>query len=319
MPVETPETAHLLVLAIDHRVDVCREILGSQADQPTADERERAAALKQLVFEGLAQAIEGDVAKSHAAIWVDSDLGEAVLLRARAMALPTVVSVGRPDIEMFRLEDGGGLIEKLARLGASYAGARVPCRLGVTREERDARLSALRMLSETCRSEGPSLLLELVVLPSKNDLREDGGITEWSEKVKPLLTVEAMRELQDAGVEPSVWVVEPPVDAKAAATIAGQAHVDDRVGVSLLFAVGNEPGIEHAGSGLTPSECTAVQTAARTTGVSGLVAGPTAYFRQLALHCSREMERADAVAEIASRFGAFCGAFIRARRTSDVT
>jgi len=293
MPIETPETAHLFVLAIDHRVDLCREILGSQAEQPSADERERAAALKQLVFEGLVQAIEGGVAKSHAAIWVDSDLGEAVLLRARAMALPTVVSVARPDIETFRLEDGGGLIEKLARLGASYAGARVPCRPGTTREERDARLSALRILSETCRSKGPSLLLELVALPSENDLREDGGITEWSEKVKPLLTVDAMRELQDAGVEPSVWVVEPPVDAKAAATIAGH--------------------------GLTPSERTAVQTAARTTGVSGLVAGPTAYFRQLALHSSPEMERADAVAEIASRFGALCGAFTQARHTSDVT
>ena len=123
MPVETPETTQLFVLAIDHRVDLCREILGSQTEQPSADERERAASFKQLVFEGLAQAIESGVAKSNAAIWVDADLGEAVLLRARAMALATAVSVGRPGTEAFRLEGGAAQVVKLARLGASYAGA----------------------------------------------------------------------------------------------------------------------------------------------------------------------------------------------------
>ena len=311
--------AQLFVLAIDHRVDLCREILGSQTEQPSADERERAAGLKQLAFEGLAQAIEGAVAKSQVAIWVDADLGEAVLLRARAMALATAVSVGRPSLDTFRLEGGAGQIEKLARLGTSYAGARVPYRQGMTREEREARLSALRVLSETCRSEGPSLLLELVVVPSENDLRDNGGNADWNERIRPLLTVEAMRELQDAGVEPSIWVVEPPEDARAAATIAGQAHVDDRVGVSVLFAVGNEPGVEHTGTDLTPQERSAVETAARTTGVTGLLAGPAAYFRQLALHNSGEMERTDAVAAIASRFGALCEAFCEARRTSGVT
>jgi len=319
MPVETPETAQLFVLGIDHRVDLCREILGSQTEQPSADERERAAALKQVVFEGLAQAIEEGVAKSQVAIWIDADLGEAVLLRARAMALATAISVGRPGLEAFRLEGGAAQVEKLGLLGASYAGARVPCRPGMTREERDARLSALRMLSETCRSEGPSLLLELVVLPSENGPRGNGGIEDWNERIRPLLAVEAMRELQDAGVEPSVWVVEPPADGRAAATIAGQAHVDDRVGVSVLFAVGNEPHIEYAGAGLTPPERAAVQMAARSTGATGLLVGPAAYFRQLALYNSGETERADAVAAIASRFGALCDAFSDARRTSDVT
>ena len=319
MPVETPETAPLFVLGIDHRVDLCREILGSLAQQPSADERERAAALKQLVFEGLVQAIEGGIAKSQVAIWVDADLGEAVLLRARAMSMATAVSIGRPDMDPFRQ---GGLAEqigKLARLGTSYAGVRVPCHPSMTREERDARLSALRMVSETCRSEGPALLLELVMLPSENGLQEDGGILEWNEKVRPLLTVEAMRDLQDAGVEPRVWVVDPPAGARTAATIAAQAHLDDRVGVSVLFAVGNEPGIEHTGAGLPPPERVAVQMAARTTGVTGMLVGPSAYFRQLALHNSEEMTRADAVTAIASGFRTRCEGFSEAHRTSDVT
>ncbi len=319
MSVETPEKAPLFVLGIDHRVDLCREILESQAQQPSEDERERAAGLKQLVFDGLVQAIEGGIAKSQVAIWVDADLGEAVLLRARAMAMATAVSIGRPDMDPIRQEGLTEQIGNLARLGTSYAGVRVPCNPSMTREERDGRLSALRTLSESCRSKGPALLLELVMLPSKNGLQEDGGILEWNEKVRPLLTVEAMRELQDAGVEPSVWVVDPPAGARAAATIAAQAHLDDRVGVSVLFAVGNEPSIEHTRAGLPPPERAAVQMAARTTGVTGVLVGPSAYFRQLALHNSGEMNRADAVTAIASGFRARCEGFSEARRTSDVT
>ncbi|NQU97790.1 MAG: hypothetical protein HQ548_09125, partial [Chloroflexi bacterium] len=224
-----------------------------------------------------------------------------------------------PDMDLFRREDLAEQIGNLARLGTSYAGVRVPCRPSMTREERDARLSALRLLSETCRSEGPALLLELVMLPSENGLQEDGGIVEWNEKVGPLLTVEAMRELQDAGVEPSVWAVDPPAGARAAATIAAQAHLDDRVGVSVLFAVGNEPGVEHTGAGLPTPERAALQMAARTMGVTGMLVGPSVYFRQLALHNSGEMKRADAVTAIASGFRARCEGFSEAHRTSDVT
>ncbi|MBM3958092.1 MAG: DUF2090 domain-containing protein, partial [Gemmatimonadetes bacterium] len=304
MPADDPETAQLLVLAVDHRVDLCREILESEAEQPTAEERERAAALAHLPFEGLTLAIEGGVAKSSAVIWVDADLGEAVLLRARAMALATAVSVDRPGLETLQLEGGAGCVDRLRRFGASYAAARVPHRSGITREEQKARLSALRLLSETCRIEGPPLLLELVVLPAEDDLQRAGGVAEWNEKIRPLRTVEAMRELQDGGVEPAVWVVEATTDPRAAATIAGQAHMDDRMGVRVLFAVGNEPTVEYDGIGLTAQERSAVQTAARTIGVSGLLAGPAAYFRQLARHNSGERDRADTVADIASRLRA---------------
>jgi len=318
MTFELPGASQLFVLAIDHRVDLCMELLGCLAEQPGAGDRERAADLNRVVFEGLAQAIEEGVPKSQAAIWVDPDLGEAVQLRARAMALATAVSIGQPARDTFRIEAGTKWIKDLARFGASYAGARVAYRTAMTREEREALLSTLRMLSEACRANDQSLMLELVMRPSEADLRAHGGAEDWHRDVGPLVTVEAMRELQDSGVEPSAWVVEPPEDARAAATVAAQAHVDDRIGVSVIFALGNDPGSQDPGADLEPAFRNAVQLAARTPGVTGLLAGPAFYFRQLALYNSEQMSRADAVAEIASRFRTICDEFSTARHTSDV-
>jgi len=83
----------LFILAIDHRVDFLRELIGAQEGLPTAAERERAAQLKQVAYEGIVKAIEEGLPKSHAGIWTDTDLGEAVLLRARQMSLATAFSV----------------------------------------------------------------------------------------------------------------------------------------------------------------------------------------------------------------------------------
>ena len=85
----TTDSNPLFVVALDDRVDFCAEVL-STSGAPTAAERERAADLKRVVFEGITAAIENGLAKSRVVVWADSDLGESVLLRARAMSMATV-------------------------------------------------------------------------------------------------------------------------------------------------------------------------------------------------------------------------------------
>jgi myo-inositol catabolism protein IolC len=174
------------------------------------------------------------------------------------------------------------------------------------------------MLSEACRASEPQLMLELVEGPSASGAGDQSGAEDWHRRADPSVTVDSIRRLQDAGVEPSVWVVEPPEDARAAATIAGQAHVDDRVGVSVLFAVGNDPSTARSGADVDAWLRDTVRLAARTVGVTGLLIGPAFYFRQLALFNSEQMSRTDAVTGIASQFRALCDEFSAARRTSDV-
>ena len=81
-----------MVLAVDPRFDLFTELLTASPVHPAAAERERAAELKQVVFEGLLKAIENGVPKSQAAVWTDSDLGESILLRGRGMNLSTAAS-----------------------------------------------------------------------------------------------------------------------------------------------------------------------------------------------------------------------------------
>ena len=83
----------LFIVALDDRVDFCAELLNTSGE-PSAAEREQASDLKRVVFEGITAAIENGLAKSSVGVWADSDLGESVLLRARAMSVATVSSPG---------------------------------------------------------------------------------------------------------------------------------------------------------------------------------------------------------------------------------
>jgi myo-inositol catabolism protein IolC len=127
-----------------------------------------------------------------------------------------------------------------------------------------------------------------------------------------------MRELQDAGIEPSGWAFTPPNDMLAAATAAAQAHVDGRSGTLVLFQVGADPDPGRISNGLSRADRAVAKLAARTPGVSGVLIGPDAFFATLVRLHQKVVTREDAVTAIAGHFKKLWEVHAEARKTSDV-
>jgi myo-inositol catabolism protein IolC len=300
-----------MVIAVDHRIDLFTELLSASPVHPAAAERERAADLKQVVFEGLLKAVENGVPKSQAAIWTDSDLGESILLRGRGMNLNTMMSVERARVAEFRFEDALGFSERLSNLDVTYAAARVPYNPGEEPQVNEAQQRKLRRLSEISRSSGPRLTLELVMRPTQAQLDQSGSVAAWDENIRPGLIVQAIRELQDAGVEPDLWALRGIDNPAAMATATAQAQVDDRK-AGVLFTLGDDP------SGEPDLDQDLINLAARTPGCRGLVIGPAIYAADLTAYNAGEIERDQAAARIAERYNAAYTRYTDALRTSDV-
>lgn len=314
MPLDAPDEL-TFILAIDHRVDICTELLEAHPGQPSAAAMERAAGLKDVTFAGLVNAVEAGVPKSQVGLWSESNIGEASLLRARAVNVRTAVSIERPRVAEFQLEDALGFSNTLKRLAATYAAARVSYNPEGDIGSNQSQRLQLRRITEISRNEGPKLMLELNVHPTEAQLEAGSKLGSWERQVRPALVVRAIRDLQDAGIEPHVWVFEPPMDSTAAATIVAQAFVDDRRSATVLFAVGNDSAMEPK----SPVHDDVAWLAARTTGVSGLVIGPAAYYRYLASYVSGDSTRDTAVAAISDRYRRLRSLFTEARRTSNVS
>jgi|TARA_B110000263_G_scaffold221858_1_gene210595 myo-inositol catabolism protein IolC len=300
-----------MVLAVDHRFDLFTELLSASPVHPAAAERERAADLKQIVFEGLLKAIENGVPMSQAAIWTDSDLGESTLLRGRAMNLNTMMSVERARVSEFRFEDALGFSERLTSLDVTYASARVPYNPGEESQVNEAQQRKLRRLSEISRSSGPRLNLELFMRPTQAQLDQSGSIEAWETDIRPGLIVQTIRELQDAGVEPDLWAFRAIDNTAAMATATAQAQVDDRKS-GVLFTLGDD---FSDGAELDQD---LIDMAARTPGCQGLVLGPVIYADALRDYNDGEIERGEASDRIAERYNAAYTSYTDALKTSDV-
>ena len=308
----------IFALGIDHRLDFCRELVGS-GERPTAAEREQAASLKQVVFDGLVQAVEGGLPKSNALVWADHDLGEGALLRARAMSLPVAVSVEKPGTGLagLSLESTADAWSALTRLDTPFAGVRTPYNFADETPVKQDVQEQLRALASKCKEAARKLVIELTPRPTAGQLAGAGGTL--TPVLRAQLLLEAMRELQDSGVEPSVWVVAPPQEALAAATVSAQAHVDGRTGVTVLFEVGAEPDPGQITMGPSKADRAMARLAARTAGTGGMLVGPDAYFATLARLHQGLVTRPDAVSSIGSHLKKLWELFDEARRKSEVS
>lgn len=288
-----------LFVALDDRVDLCADIL-AVTGEPTAAEREQAATLKRVVFDGITTAIENGLAKSGVGLWADSDLGESVLLRAKAMSMTTASSPGSG-------------VHSLGRLNVDYTAVQLTLNPDGPKEVRIELLERLKIVSDKARDESIPMMIELDTVPTAAQIEIYGGSAE----ARAMLLLMAVQQLQDAGVEPDIWAFEPAADDAFTEAIAAQAHLDDRKCVVLL-AVAGELATGQIGNSLGENEKHTVELAARTLGISGVLIGPGAYYRHLVQLNEGIIGRDEAVGVIASHLGDIGQIYEKSRTASEV-
>jgi myo-inositol catabolism protein IolC len=293
------ETEPIYFVALDDRVDICAEVLATTGE-PTAADREHAADLKRVVFDGIITAIEHGLAKSSVGLWADSDLGESVLLRAKAMSMTTASSPGSGP-------------HSLGKLNVDYTAVQLTFNPDGPEEAHEELLTRLKIVSDKAKDESVPLLIELDTVPTETQIEMYSTVSD----ARAMSLLSAIQQLQNAGVDPAVWAFEPAEDDVFTSAIAAQAHLDDRTN-KVLLVVSGELAAGQIGSDLIEDEKQVVQLAARTHGVSGVLVGPGFYFRHLVQLQEGIIERSEATDVIASHLSEISGIFEKSRSTSEV-
>ena len=288
------------LLALDDRVEFCADVL-SKGDSPSAATREEAANLKRVVFDGVTKAIENGVQKSELGLWADTDLGESVLLRARAMSLTTASSPGKGS-------------HSLGKLRVDYTAVQLTLNPDGPEEARKELLARLKTVSDRAREEHVPLLIELNSLPTATQVEMYGGRAE----AQGMLVLMAMQQLQDAGIAPAVWAFEPTQDDDVfTEAIAAQAALDDQKSKVLLVIDGSLSS-GRIGTGIDSSDQRVIELAAKTPGIAGVLVGPGAYYRHIVRYSEDLIERDEAVDTIAEYLTDISDIFARSRAASEV-
>jgi myo-inositol catabolism protein IolC len=272
----------------------------------TPEQTAQIAAAKQVIYDGFKAAVAAGVPKEKAGILVDEQFGAAILRDAAEQGYITACPAEKSGQEEFEFEYGEEFAKHIEAFHPTF------CKVLVRYnpegdEELNRRQSVhLRQLSEYLQNQRRSLFMfELLVPPEKAQLDKlKGDKKAYDLEVRPGLMVEAIRQLQDAQVEPDVWKVEGldlRSDCEKIVAVARQGG-RDQVGCIVL---GRGESDEKVREWLT--------TAAGVPGFIGFAVGRTDFWEPLVNYRANKMTREAAVAEIARHYRELVSLFESAR------
>jgi 5-dehydro-2-deoxygluconokinase len=248
----------LYLLPFDHRGSFQTGLFGWKPPLTDAQTAEIAGA-KQIIYDGFQAALAGGVPLQKAGILVDEQFGAAILRDATAKGIVTACPAEKSGQNEFDFEYGEDFAHHIEAFDPTLCKVLVRYNPEGDRALNQRQARRLKRLSETLASRGRSrFMFELLVPPEKAQLDQlKGDKKAYDLELRPRLMVEAIRELQAAGVEPDLWKIEG-LDRRedcemivAAARAGGRDHVgcivlgrgeDDRKVREWLSVAANVPG-----------------------------------------------------------------------------
>lgn len=267
----------------------------------TSDQRQAVVDSKRVIYDGFREAVMTDVPGAYAGILADEEFAAEVLRDAASHGYVTVLSTERSGSEEFELEYGSEFAKHIESFRPTFAKALVRYN-----PEGDAALnkrqtSQLRLLSDYCRTVGQKFMFELLIPPTPaQQARASSDGISYEGRIRPGLVLEAIRVLQDSGIEPDIWKIEGLDLREDCARVVETARRGGRSGVGCIV-LGRAADVSKVASWL--------EVAASVPGFLGFAVGRTTFWDAIADFLANKATRDEAVLRIAHRYAAWAGIF----------
>ena len=279
-----PNPAALYILPFDHRHSFEHGLFGFTLPLK-AGQIEQVREAKQIVYQGF---LQSEVPRGEGGILVDEQFGARILQDARQRGFITACPVEKSGQDEFDFEYGDDFAAHIEAMNPGYV--KVLVRYNPSG---DAALNArqrgkLAALSQYLQRQERRLMFELLVPPTPEQTAQT-----FDTQTRPALMVQAIRELQDAGIEPQLWKVEGVGQREDAQALVRAAQRSGRSNVNLIVL----------GRGADDTQVKAwLEVAAMTPGFCGFAVGRTTFWDALKRLLAGELSRPQAVSEIASNY-----------------
>ncbi|MEO6033140.1 MAG: DUF2090 domain-containing protein [Burkholderiaceae bacterium] len=294
----------LYLLPFDHRNSYITGMFGLEMPL-SAQQHERVSDSKRLIYAGFVQALDGGVRRDRAGILVDEEFGADLLRDAHQRGVVTAVSVERSGSDEFEFEYGDDYARHIEAFAPTFAKVLVrynPQGDAALNRRQNGRLA---QLSQYCRRAGQRFMFELLVPATEAQMkRVEGDKNAFDRQVRPALMEQAIRALQDAGVEPDVWKIEGLARRDDCERMVETARRDGRAAVGCI--------VLGRGADVTKvREWLAV--AAGVDGFIGFAVSRTSFWDAVKGFDAQTLTREQALAQIAQRFRQWVDVFEGAR------
>lgn len=220
----------LYILAFDHRGSF-RKMLGIDGT-PTDEQAELVRDVKRVIFEGAQKAIADGAPADRVGVLVDEEMGAGVARDAKAAGIKLAMPVEASGQKVFDFEYGEDFGAHIEEYDPDFS--KVLVRWNPDDDPADKGLQGERLarLGEWLHANDRKYLFELLVPASDRQMEiVDGDSKAYDTEARPYLTLEAIDEIQAAGIEPDIWKIEGLDRSASCSLLAGLTRRNGRDGV----------------------------------------------------------------------------------------
>ena len=298
----------LYILPFDHRGSFQTKMFGWKGNL-TPEQTAQVAAAKQVVYDGFKAAVAGGIPKEHAGVLVDETFGAAILRDALKQGFITSCPAEKSGQDEFDFEYGPDFGRHIDEFDPTFCKVLVRYNAEGNKDLNRRQAARLAQLSDYLHDSGRLYMFELLVPPEPAQLQRLGNDRKiYDLELRPKLMVQAIHELQDAGVEADVWKIEGIERSEDCQKVveAVRRAGRDKVGCIILGRGENDQKVRQW-----------LATAASVPGFIGFAVGRTTFWNALIDYRAGKITREAAVARIAASYSGWVGVFENARsRTS---
>ncbi len=290
-------SAALYILAFDHRGSFKKKMFGIVGREPDAVEQARLADAKRLIFEGVQKAISDGAPVESVGILVDEEMGADVARDAKSSGIRLAMPVERSGQPTFDFQYGEAFGDHIEAFDPEFSKVLVRWNPDDSDETKEIQGRRLAKLGSWLHERDRTFLFELLVPASEAQLALVGGNTDaYDTEVRPYLMLQAIDEIQTAGVEPDIWKIEGLDRAIDCDLIAKLIRRDGRDHVTAVVLGRGADGarVDHW-----------LEAGANTPGYVGFAIGRTIWWNGVEGLKDNRMSRDEAIADIAANFRHF--------------
>ena len=283
----------LFILPFDHRSSFEKGLYG-WSGALSAEQTERIARTKEVIYDGFKFALNAGLAKDRAGLLVDEQFGARILRDAAAHGFLTAMPAEKSGKAEFQFEFGTQYAAHIEQFKPTFVKVLVRYNAEDDAAMNCRQAARLKEMSDYCHSRGHLFMFELLVPATRAQLDAVAGDQDrYDRDLRPSLMVTALEQLQNAGVEPDVWKIEGMDRREDCLKIAAVARRDgrDQVGCIILGRGSNEQKVVEW-----------LRIAAGVPGFIGFAVGRTSFWEPLVEWRDGKIERQQAVERIARNY-----------------
>jgi myo-inositol catabolism protein IolC len=290
----------LYILSFDQRrsplgVSVPEEMLTPEQMGAIESAKSQIALAKYIIYDGFRAALAAGVPQSKAGVLVDELFGADILRDAIARGYHTAYPIEKVTHDEFDFEHGEGFIKHIEDFQPTFCHAQV--RYSPEGNQNRRQSDRLKILSDYLHGTGRRrtlFMLGLLVPTEKVQLgRTNESRSTYESEIHPRLVVQAVHELQDAGVEPDVWTIAGMNrrDDYEKVVVAARCNGRDKVGCIIVDEGQDAKSVRES-----------LMTGASVPGIMGFAVGPSIFAEPLTSWGARRTMHKAAATEIAQRY-----------------